>query len=128
VVKRYWFLLWLLAAVLCVTGCVWASNADSGRWHDPMRPQQELAATAVSSAVEDKLHLEATVIGAQRSSAVIDGTTVVVGDIFKGYQVKKITKDGVVLSSSRGQIKLSLQSDRALQLQVHASKNIHGVD
>jgi len=77
--------------------------------HDPMQPQvgYSRAASKITQSVD--LNLEATVISAQRQIAVINGTTLRVGDNYEGYRLTAIDESHVVLVAQGKKRVLALQ-------------------
>ncbi len=84
--------------------------APDGRLYDPMRPQGGAAISAEQAPVEQELRLEVIVIADNRRSAVINGQNVVEGDQLKGYWVKTISADTVLLNGPSNYRRLTLHS------------------
>lgn len=91
-------LLLILSAVPCFSGA-----------HDPMQPQVGFASTDVATTDSVDLTLEATVISALRQVAVINGTTVNVGDTYEGYRITAIDEGHVYLAAQGKKRTLALQ-------------------
>ena len=77
--------------------------------HDPMCPQVEFIATDSTLADKTEFHLEATMVSDQRRIAIIDGSTVSVGDQYQGHFVTSIDKGCVVLAQRGKKTSLTLQ-------------------
>ena len=91
-------LLLLLCAGFCFAGV-----------HDPMQPQVGYSSAATKITQSADLTLEATVVSAQRQVAVINGTTLRVGDNYEGYRLTAIDESHVVLVAQGKKRVLALQ-------------------
>jgi len=107
-------LLLLVSMMILSAGSSWSAPA----LYDPLRPQGGTPLKADVVAVEDALRLEVIVIADNRCSAVINGHSVVVGDQLKGYRVKTIRADAVILSGCGENKRLILHAADQAKMQV----------
>ena len=73
--------------------------------HDPTRPQTGGSGKAVVSAAPSPPplpRLQMVLIGAERSTVVIDGEVLQVGELFNGMQIQTILPDAVVVKTRKG--------------------------
>ena len=92
------FFLSLLLALSCCPAVTQAL-------HDPTRPQTGGGSKAVVKAVPAQPplpRLQMVLIGAERSTVVIDGEVLQVGEMFNGMQIEKILPDAVVVKTRKG--------------------------
>ncbi len=96
--------LYLLLALNC-------SHVDAQVLHDPTRPQignrvkaaaSGVAAVTAVPAPPPLPRLQMVLIGAERSTVVIDDEVLQVGELFNGMQVEKILPDAVVVKTRKG--------------------------
>ncbi len=85
--------------------------AVNGQQVDPTRP---FGISASSSYSDDEkkndIVLQSIIQSQQLKKAVINGKTLIVGDVYKGYEVTAINSKRVVLHSPQGRMELSLFS------------------
>lgn len=98
----------LALTIVAAIGVLIATPSVAGVY-DPMRPQAGLVAAESVTADHIELHLEATMISALRRVAIIDGSTVNVGDLYQGYRVASIDEGSVVLAQRGEKTSLTLQ-------------------
>lgn len=78
---------------------------------DPTRPFGALGASSFSDSEKKNVLVLQSIIQSQQSKkAVINGQVMVVGDVYKGFELTTIDSKGVVLHSPQGRMKLSLFS------------------
>ncbi len=97
-----------LALATVVIGLMIATPSVAGV-HDPMQPQVALIAADPVAVEKTEFHLEATMVSAQRRVAIIDGSTVSIGDQYQGYCVISIDEGCVVLAQRGNNTSLTLQ-------------------
>ncbi|OQY23843.1 MAG: hypothetical protein B6I37_04715 [Desulfobacteraceae bacterium 4572_35.2] len=97
-----------LAVAIVVIGLINATPSIAGV-HDPMRPQVESVAADSVALEKTEFHLEATMVSVQRRVAIIDGSTVSVGDQYQGHSVTSINEGCVVLAQRGKKTSLTLQ-------------------
>lgn len=95
-------------AIIVAVGLLIAAPSGAGV-HDPMRPQSEFVAADSVTPERIEFHLEATMVSAQRRVAIIDGSTISIGDLYQGYRVASIDEGSVVLARRGGKTSLILQ-------------------
>ncbi len=82
-----------------------------GQQVDPTRPFGAIGSSAFSSGEKkDGLVLQSIIQSQQSKKALINGKVLVVGDVYKGFELIAINSKGVVLHSPQGRMELSLFS------------------
>lgn len=97
-----------LALAIVVIGLMIATPSIAGV-HDPMRPQSEFVVAEPVAVAKTEFNLEATMVSAQRRVAIINGSTVSVGDQYQGHCVTSIDVGCVVLAQRGKKTSLTLQ-------------------
>jgi hypothetical protein len=83
----------------------------SGQQVDPTRPFGALASSPFSSSEKKGgLVLQSIIQSQQLKKALINGKMLMVGDVYKGFELIAINSKGVVLHSPQGRMELSLFS------------------
>ena len=93
--------LWIFAAAVC-------AMAPAGAVEDPFRPPAFAVAPSTSPAEDRPVELQVSMIlhGPGRSSAVIGGRTLGVGDRIQGFTVAAIRQNRVILDRDGRRIEL----------------------
>jgi len=93
---------------LCLFAAALCAMAPAGAVEDPFRPPASAVAPSTSAAEDRPVELQVSMIlhGPGRSSAVIDGRTLSVGDRIQGFTVAAIRQNRVILDRDGRRVEL----------------------
>lgn len=98
---------------LCLGGMVSAGlHAETGATIDPTKPPSEVLANTLGgdAAHSDNVVLSGIKQDGKASFAILNDTFVRVGEVYKGYKLRAVHPDHVILEDESGQkLKLSMQ-------------------